>query len=133
MHYISYLFIFRDTVEWSPPLRLDVAGVEYLSVKQTNGLPKLLALSIMNTGPVSIISVNEHTSEFLPAFRIENRTPDLRMRFRQLNTDKIDYIRRTLRPGEGCYYGWDDPNLPRILEVAVVDSNDLESQVTISA
>jgi hypothetical protein len=118
----------RDVNPWTPPLRLDVPGVEYISARQTDGHSKLLNVSVMTSGCVLIVTVCEHTKEALPAFRIENRTPDLRVRFRQHQTDKIDYVRRTLRPAEGCYYGWDDPNLPRAVELVVVDNNDVESQ-----
>ncbi|CAM9458521.1 unnamed protein product, partial [Ectocarpus fasciculatus] len=112
---------------WTPPLRLDIPGVEYISARMTNGYSKLLSASVRSSGPVLIVSLCEQTKEALPAFRIENRTPDFRLRFRQHQTDKIDYVRRTLRPAEGCYYGWDDPNLPHAIELVIVDSNDVQS------
>ncbi len=114
---------------WTPPLRLDSGGVEYISARQTNGFYKLLNMNIMTSGAVSIISVVEHDNENLPAFRIENRTPDFRLRFRQTDTDKMEFVRRTLKSGEFCYYGWDDPNLSKTLDIAVVDCNDTESAV----
>lgn len=128
---LSVIPVSREDIHpWTPPLHLDVPGFKYLNSRMTNGFSKLLTVSVISSGPVMIATINEQSEEYLPAFRIENRTPDLRVRFRQSQTDEIDYVRRTLRPAEGCYYGWDDPNLPHSLELAVVDCNDTESQVT---
>lgn len=121
--------IIRDAYKWTPPIRVDVPGVEYITVKRQSGLSTLLNVAIETQGPMSIVTFKEHTEKMLPAYKIENRTPDLRIRFRQQNTDQDDFPRRTLRPSEYCYYGWDNLNLPKVLEIAAVDGDDLESPI----
>jgi hypothetical protein len=118
-----------DAYKWTPPIRVDVPGVEYITVKKPSGVSVLLNLSVETQGPMSIVTFKEHSDKLLPAYKIENRTPDLRIRFRQQHTDQDDFPRRTLRPSEYCYYGWDNLNLPKVLEIAAVDGDDSESPI----
>jgi hypothetical protein len=120
---------FRDSPVWTPPIRLDSACSEYISTMQKSGYTHLMNVDIVHQGPVTIVTLREHNQNRLPAFKIENRTPDMRLRFRQQYSDKDDYPRRTLRPAEYCYYAWDNLNLPRVIELAAVDCNDVESPV----
>ncbi|CAE7596637.1 Mctp2, partial [Symbiodinium microadriaticum] len=114
---------------WTAPVRVGQPCTEYISARSVRRCRHMLEVTVKDVDSMRVISIREHSLADPPAFKIVNRLPDLRVRFRQLHTDPTQYPRSSLSPAEYSYYAWDNTTLPKVLAVSAVDEHGVESPV----
>lgn len=112
---------------WTAPIRVEQPCTEYVSARSLKRTRHMLEVNVKDVDSMRVISIREHSVANPPAFKIVNRLPDLRIRFRQLHTDATQHSRCILHPAEYMYYAWDNATLNKSLAVAAVDEFGVES------
>jgi hypothetical protein len=116
---------------WTAPVRVGQPCTEHVSARSVKKTRHLLEVTVKDVESVRVISIREHTIANPPAFKIINRLPDLRIRFRQVNTDPTQHSRCTLSPAEYMYYAWDNCTQHKSLAVCAVDEEGTESPLCV--
>ena len=114
---------------WTAPVCVGQQCTEYISARSLRQSRHMLEVTVKDEDSMRVIAIREHSLANPPAFKIVNRLPDLRVRFRQLNTDVLQHPRCTLQPAEYMYYAWDNATLPKLLAVCASDEYGVESPV----
>lgn len=95
------------------------------------GRRHLCEVNVTEVSSMLVVTVRENNASNLPSFKVVNRTPDLRLRFRQQHTDPLEYPVYVLQPAEYTYFSWDNPNLPKAIELCAVDDFGFQSNTVV--
>lgn len=116
-----------DSFYWTAPFDISNPITESISCKGNSGKRILIDIAIEKVESLVVVSLKDHSFTSLPPYKVENRTPDLTLRFRQQYTTLDSNPRHVLLPTEYTYFAWDNDSLPKAIEIVAVDKHGTQS------